>query len=827
MPSASVPPAGSTPSPPRPVPRRARDLRWARWLLPLFAAAALGVALGVGVAAAIHMPRVEMLAEYRPDLITQLRDGDGQVFATYARERRVMLREGDLPAVLQNAVVAAEDAEFFRHGGIDAPGVVRSVLVNFRRGRREQGASTVTMQLARMLFLTREKTWKRKIEEAFLAVELEKTLSKQQILTLYCNLAFLGHGNYGMEAASRYFFGHGVRELDLPEAATLAGILQRPSDYSPYRRPDRVIARRDYVLRRMREEGYIDQSAYEAARAAPLEVVERHRADAEPALYFAEEIRQQLERRFGAERLYGDGLQVATTLDARIQRAAERALRDGLLRLDHRKGWRGPLARGASLELEGESLEREVGRNPVPDSWTPGLVLATSGDTARVRLADGEVEIGPDSIAWTGRRRPGEILRAGDLAWFRPDEAERDGAIRWILEQEPELEGAAIVLESASGAVRALVGGWDFHRNKFDRATQAKRQVGSAFKVFVFGAALEQGFTPADTLFDGPAVFLGAEGLPTYAPRNYYRKFHGILTLRRALERSVNVTAVKLMDLVGAGNVVDFARRCGVESELLPYPSLALGAADLLPLELAAGYAAIANQGVYVRPYFVEEVRGRDGTLLEAHQVEARKAMSPAVAYVLTSMLEGVVDRGTAASIAALPLTLAGKTGTTNEYTDAWFVGFSPRYTILAWVGYDLKRTIGRGMTGAEAALPIFAGIVESGLAEGWLSGTEPFSVPAGVETRPIEYWSGLAAAPGAQSVLREAFLSGSGPDRQWEPRWERILALPWPQQLAFYTPKPGEKMPDEEAAWAILNREQEEQAAALEPPAAPREAPE
>lgn len=782
-------------------------------MLPVVAAAALGAALGIGVAAAIHMPRVEALSEYRPDLITQLRDHDGQTFATYARERRVLLQEGELPALLQHAVISAEDSDFFRHGGVDAIGVVRSMLVNLRRGRRDQGASTITMQLARQLFLTRKKTWKRKVEEAFLAVELEKTLSKQQILTLYCNISFLGHGNYGMEAAARYFFGHGVRDLTLPEAATLAGILQRPSDFSPYRNPDRVVTRRDYVLRRMREEGYIDEPTYREARATPLQVVERHRAEAEPALYFAEEVRQEMERRFGADRLYGGGLQVATTLDSEIQRDAEVALRQGLLQLDHRKGWRGPIARGASLELSGEALERQVGRNPVPESWTPGLVLEAQGATARVRLADREVELDERTVAWTGRRRPADLLRVGDIAWFRPDETKPEGTA-WILEQEPVLEGAAIVLESASGAVRALVGGWDFHRNKFDRATQAKRQVGSAFKVFVYGAALEHGFTAADTLFDGPAVFLGAEGLPTYAPRNYYRKFYGIITLRRALERSANVTAVKLLDLVGAGAVVDFAKRCGVESELFPYPSLALGAADLLPLELAAAYAAVANQGVFVRPYLVEEVRGRDGALLESHQLEARKAMEPAVAYVLTSMLEGVVDRGTAASIADLPLALAGKTGTTNDYTDAWFVGFTPRYTILTWVGYDQKRTIGRAMTGAEAALPIFRSIVDAGLDQGWLSSGDSFAVPAGVEIRPVEYSSGLAAAPGAQKVLQEAFLTGTGPDRMWEPRWERILALPWPQQRVFYTPKPGEKMPDDEAAWALLNREEEEAAA-------------
>ncbi len=425
MPSASVPPRGPSPAPPAPRSRSRQAQRWARWLLPLAAAAALGAALGVGVAAAIHMPRVESLSEYRPGLITQLRDRDGQVFATYARERRVLLQEGELPTLLQRAVIAAEDADFFRHGGIDALGVLRSMLVNLRRGRHAQGASTITMQLARQLFLTRQKTWKRKIEEAFLAVELEKTLSKQQILTLYCNIFFLGHGNYGMEAASRYYFGHGVRELSLPEAATLAGIVQRPSEFSPYRSPDKVVARRDYVLRRMREEGYIDDDAYRTARAAPLEVVERHRAETEPALYFAEEVRQQLEN--------VDSAPTASTATvcrwparstAVVQKAAEAACATGCCDSITARAGAARSRAARALDLEGDTLERQVGRNPVPESWSPGLVLEAKGTARACASPIGRSRSARAPIAWTGRRRPAELLRAGDIAWFRPGRLE-------------------------------------------------------------------------------------------------------------------------------------------------------------------------------------------------------------------------------------------------------------------------------------------------------------------------------------------------------------------------------------------------------------------
>jgi penicillin-binding protein 1A len=326
--------------------------------------------------------------------------------------------------------------------------------------------------------------------------------------------------------------------------------------------------------------------------------------------------------------------------------------------------------------------------------------------------------------------------------------------------------------------------------------TQAHRQVGSAFKPFVYGAALEMGFTPADTLFDAPTAFLGADNQLSYVPRNYYRKYYGILTLRRALELSINVASVKLLDMVGIDRVVDFAHRCGIESELPPYPSLALGTADLTPLETAAAYAAIANHGTYVAPYLIERVTTADGQRLEQHQPSTRTAMDPRVAFVLTYMLEGVVDRGTAAKAAGLDLDLAGKTGTTDDYSDAWFVGFTPRYTLLSWVGYDVKRSIGRNMTGAEAALPIWKSLVEAGLADGWLSPGERFTPPPGVVVEPVDYLTGLLPGPGAERTIEEAFVAGTEPVQSYEPIWATIVSLPWYQQRPFYIPKEGEKMP-------------------------------
>ncbi len=753
------------------------------------------------------MPQVESLADFSPGVITRLFDRNGEVFATYAKEKRVLIEEGEIPPLLQNAILAAEDSNFFQHGGIDAEGVLRAMTQNLRQGRLAMGGSTITMQLARQLYLTPKKTWQRKAEEALLAVELEKNFSKQQILTLYCNLIFMGHGNYGMESASRAYFGKTVKDVDLAEAAVLAGIPQRPSAYSPYRSPDLVITRRDYVLRRMREEGYITEEQYRETIDLPLLVVPNRKKDLR-APYFAEEVRRYLESTYGAEGLLEQGLQVDTTLDPPVQRAAETALEQGLIRLDHRSGWRGSLRKVETDDLAGYELPSWRNVELTAGSWYEALVMAVSARGADLRIGEVTLLLESDGMKWTRHQNPRQILEPGDIVWVSLHAAtEEEGAPLDIvhLEQEPELEGAAIVLESATGAIRAMVGGWDFDRSSFNRATQAKRQVGSAFKVFVFGSALETGFTPADTIFDAPTVFPGANNVPSYSPRNFYRQYYGITTLRRALEKSMNVCSAKLMDIVGVERTIDFAQRCGIRSNLPPYPSLALGAAELIPLELASAYSAIANQGVYLEPYLIETVRTPDGQNLETHQPRAHKAMEPEIAFVLGHILEGVVDRGTAVRVSGLDLALAGKTGTTDDYIDAWFVGYTPTHTILTWVGHDVNRSIGRNMTGAAAALPIWQSIVETGLEEGWLAAGSSFVRPPSVVEMQVEYLTGMLPGPGAQKVISEAFVSGTEPARQFDPENARILQLPWYQQRPFYLPKVGERMPDDVEDWTLV----------------------
>ena len=791
--------------------------------------AILAAATGIGVAASIDRPQVETLDDFVPSLITRIYDRralelieaheargskpdkeilSSHVYKTYSRENRVLLEEGQLPKLLQDAILATEDVNFFTHGGIPPlKSIARALITNIREGRSAEGASTITMQLARDVFkLDRAKKFKRKFEETLLAVELEKKFSKQQILTMYANLINLGHGNYGMEAAARNYFNKTVADLTLAEAATLAGIPQRPSDYSVYRRPERVVWRRNVVLGRMAEVGFITIEERDRARAEPLLVVERRRKS-ELGPYFSEEVRRYLISTLGEVELYDRGLQVYTTMDPVIQHAAEQAVREKLAALDHEKGWRGAKEHLDTEDLETVTLPSWSGSGPVPGEWIEGLVLASGRKRAEVKIGDETHELTPAGIQWTGRTRPDRLLGRGDVAWFRFEVAQDDDAEPILmLEQEPEMEAAVVVLESSTGALRAMVGGWDYDRNEFNRATQARRQVGSAFKPFVFAAALENGFTAADVLFDGPVVFPGGPHQPDYSPRNFYRRYEGILTLRRALEASINVTSVKLLDLVGVEHVIDLARRCGIESELPPYPSLALGTAELTPVELAAAYAAFVNQGVYVAPFTIERIASRNGRVMQEYQPRAHKAMEPELAYIMTHMLRGVAQRGTGATrLAKIEMTTAGKTGTTDSFTDAWFAGFTPRYTILSWVGYDKKRFLGRGMTGAHAALPIWEAVIRRGLEDGWLSSEEAFAMPPGIVEVEIEPGTGLLADADTARKIVEAFVEGTEPEKVFDQHSERVMQLPWYLQEPFYLPKEGERMPGQISDWTSV----------------------
>ncbi len=780
-----------------------------RLVWALVIAAVLGALTGWIVAQSLHIPQVDQITAFQPASATRVLAADGSTLATFAIERRIVLKPEEIPNNLKLAIVATEDADFYHHGGVDPAAILRAVLYSIKEGRlgAHGGASTLTQQLARNFFRMHERTLRRKLKEMFLAIDIEKRLSKDQILTLYANLIYLGHGAYGVEAASRLYFGKPAKELTLAEAALIAGMIQNPERrWSPLRNPTGALHRRNYVLDRMRQLGFITPEQCEAAKKAPLGA-SLHRPHYSTGSFFVETIRQRIEKSYGTDTLYSGGLTVHTTLDPELQRAAERAVHEGLVGLDMSLGYRRP----DNIVTEGLAEKPADWNAPSwrdlvfePGAMVHAVVLEVSRRKARLRIADRHAVLGLAGAKWTGTRSLRRILKPGDLVLVRlPDSLPKDEAadLKVTLLQEPAIEGALIAMDNSTGAVRALVGGFDYSRSEFNRAIQAKRQCGSAFKPFVYMTAFQQGFTPADTLLDAPFLLPDAEGNLTYCPKNYYPKYFGITTLRRALEHSYNATAVKLQQLVGGDAVVATARRFGISTPLHPYATLALGALEVRLVDLVQAYAGIANLGEAPEPRFVTEVDDRDGRTLERSYPTLHRAMPPAVSYLMVHVLEGVIKEGTGVRAARLPAHLAGKTGTTDDYTDAWFLGFSPRLTVGVWVGRDLKKSIGKRMTGARAALPIWIRFMNDYLATlDESTRREAFPVPAGVVFTPVDYFTGLRAIPSCPKVILEAFLDGTEPSQSCSDEWHRIIKLPWPFQLPYYTPRPGEPMPTPEA---------------------------
>ncbi len=753
---------------------------------------ALGIPGGFVLAHAVRMPMVTSLEDYSPAIITRIYDRNNVPFAEYAIQKRIVIPKRDMSPLLVNAIVATEDADFYHHGGINPKAILRALLKDAIARKKVQGASTLTQQLAKQVFLTPEKSWHRKINEALLAIDIEKNFTKDQIFDLYANQMYLGHGAYGVEAASRMYFGKHAKDLTLPEAATIAGLIRAPMYYSPISHPDHAISRRNFVLHRMLEERYITRQQYQQAANAPI-VLGTYREEApRVGAYFSEEIRQGIERdpEFGVENLYQKGLKVYSTLDLRLQEAAELAVQRGLRAFDHRRGFRRP-----SRNLVGEGINPDSYKDPswsnepyVPDKLYPAVVLGVDRG-ATVRLNKDQIDLPPASFVWTGKKSMDGILKRGDIVYVRLNEDPKTKQRSWVLDQMPQVQGAAVVLDVKTGEVRALVGGYDFAISKFNRAIQSRRQTGSSFKPFVYGAAFEKGLTPADTLFDAPIAI--PVGNQIYAPKNYYGKYAGIVTIQRALELSINVPAVKTLMMIGPDAVVDFARRCGITSDLPRYPSLALGAAGIAPIEMTAGYNVFANNGVYVKPRFVRRITDQTDKVLKEPLAELSEATQPQVAYELQHVMRGTIDRGTAYAAHVLPPPLAGKTGTTNSYTDAWFIGFSPEYTVGVWVGYDdPSRSLGGGATGAEVALPIWIDIFKK-IDELKLRVARPdFDQPPGVVIVPMDLKTGRRGVGPCERVIQEAFIAGQEPDKDCNGTTVAVSKLPYYLQRPFYQPK-------------------------------------
>jgi penicillin-binding protein 1A len=768
-------------------------------VLPLLVAGLLGTIAGSAATGLVRVPRVSELETYRPDIITEIRANDGSTIARYAIERRILISRAEIPTLVRNAIVATEDKNFYRHGGVDLGRTVAAVASDLRHQRYAQGGSTLTQQLARAIFLSPRKTISRKINEALVAFEIERRYSKDQILTMYANEIYLGHGNYGFEAASRYYFGKSLKNVTLAEAALLAGIVQRPEDQSPFRNLALARARRSTALRRMRAEEYITEAQRAAADAEPTPSAPSLK-ETVVAPYFCEEIRQYLEKTYGEKDLYRRGLRVDSTLDPQLQAFSEEALGWGLRRLARRHGFHRP----RNLRAEGYTdLAAYVdptweNLRPAEGDTARGVVMDVSAAGAEVRIANGTLPLRASGFSWTGATRADRVLKVGDLVTVTLQKGKDGGAL--LLEEEPREQGAVMILENSSGAIRAMVGGYDWTQSKFNRSVQALRQAGSTFKPFVYLAALEAGYTPSDTIFDGPISIVIDPRQPPYRPGNYDRKFRGIVTLRVALEHSINVPTVRLAQLVGLSHVIDAAQRLGIREKLLAYPSLALGAFEVTLEELTAAYSVFANQGLAFTPYSFERITDANGDLLEKTHPDAREVASPQACFQLLQMLKGVTQRGTGAAAAKLQLNIAGKTGTTSDFTDAWFVGMTPRYTVGVWIGNDMKTvSIGPGMEGAKVALPVWMRILEKMKEKGRIDPKADFDAPPNVVFTAVDYETGLKATPSSPKPILEAFVSGSQPTEEWNTRWEEITRLPWSLQKSFYLPKKGETSEDAE----------------------------
>jgi penicillin-binding protein 1A len=624
------------------------------------------------------------------------------------------------PRVLSNAVTSLEDQHYEEHWGIDFPRMFTAALRHLTKGRKAGGASTITMQLAGNLFLDRSDiSFRRKAQETLLALQIERRYTKPQIFTMYGNQVYLAHGNYGFAAAAEFYFGKPVGDLKLQEAALIAGMVNGPK-FSPLSNPTGALARRNLVLTRMEEAGKITPAEAEAAKKTPLGLhVSYPRNDLAP--YFFEDVRKYLESTYGTEAVHERGLRVYTTLNIAMQRAANQSIRDGLHAYDRRHSWRGDLPNILRDNLgKLDTYEDDDWRHPIEKgSYVTGLVLTTDDKNATIKIGPYRAVLSPQDFAWTGRKKPSELLKVGDLAQFSIQE-KGESTVRVQLEQQPAPQGAMIAIDNPTGEIKAMVGGYSFEDSKFNRATQAFRQVGSSFKVYVYADALEKGATPFDTILDAP--FTVISGGQPYSPKNYDEKFEGTITLRRALAGSRNVPAVKLAEKVGINSVVDVTRRFGITTALPPYLPLALGAADMKLLEHVSAFTVFPNDGIRIDPHMIRRVTSYDGALLEEAHPEVHDVVSPEVARTMTAMLEEVIQFGT--GIAAKPLgrPAAGKTGTTQDYTDAWFVGFTPQVTSGVWVGFDDKQiSLGKKETGARAALPIWLEFMQkamSGLPE-------------------------------------------------------------------------------------------------------------
>ncbi|MFN7914693.1 MAG: PBP1A family penicillin-binding protein [Vicinamibacterales bacterium] len=747
-------------------------------IIALFAVAAvLGTLSGVLFAFAGDLPEISALDNYNPSTITRVYAANGEVIGEFAVQRRLVVGYDDISPRLREAIISAEDADFNSHFGLSISRILITVMrdVFQRRLGNPAGASTLTQQLARNLFpIGFEKSIERKVKEALLAIQIEKRYTKREILTLYCNQIHFGHGTNGVEAASRLYFNTRAKDLTLEEAALIAGIIQSPARQSPYVDMNAAMRRRNYVLGRMADEGYITRAEYEKARAMPIVLKGQPQPDRSIAPFYLEEVRKHLEREYGAKALYESGLSVTTTLDPALQKLANAAVERGLRSYDKRHAWRKPVRNVVGEKKTVDTWRDERWKSAIhAGDIVPAVVEAVGKPTAaaaRLIVGPYRADLTRDAFTWTRKASASDLVSVGDIVdvQIKSVDDEAKTAVIGSLEQTPVAEAAMVVLDNHTGQVRAMVGGWDFQRSKFNRAVQAYRQLGSTFKPIVYTAAIDRGFTPASIIVDSPVAYPSGSG-GTWAPQNYDHTFMGPITLRYALEESRNIPAIKMMEEIGPKNVLDYAKRFGFEEEFPPYLPIALGAGDATLMEITSAYTTFPNQGMRMKPWSILNVKDREGNLLEQNRPEPSDVIGADSAFVMTNILRGVLSpRGTGARAAAMAAKwpLAGKTGTVDNNTDAWFIGFDPDITVGVWIGMDDKRkSLGGDEQGAKAALPMWMDFMQGYIDSRPGKDTPPdFQAPANIVFLAVDKSTGAATGTDAPGAITDAFIAGTEP---------------------------------------------------------------
>ncbi len=738
-------------------------LAWIAGILIFFSVGAGVTFLAVYMHFSADLPSVESLKNYQPPTVTTVYADNGEKIAEFCKQRRIVVPYERIPEQLIQAFVAAEDSRFFTHPGVDIKGIVRAFFKNMEAGTIVQGGSTITQQVTKSFLLTPERSYERKFKEAILAYRIDQEFSKAEILHLYLNQIYLGHGAYGVQAAAENYFDKSVEALNLSECAMLAGLPQAPSRYSPLKNPDKARARQEYVLNRMEADGYITPEQKEKAINAELAIKPRKTLFKAP--YYTEHVRRYVLDKYGEDMLYNQGLKIYTAVNLKMQDAARTAVRKGLRALDKRHGYRGPVKSLEKADISAfvlELVERREARPLEPGRIVEGVIREKGKGRLTVDLGGQTGVVNGKGMRWIGaswRKK----LQPGDIIEVRLEKKTDDGW-RLSLEQSPEAQSALLCAETGTGRVKAMIGGSDYGKSQFNRAIQAQRQPGSSFKPIIYAAALDKGYTPATQLIDNAIVYDDGSR-KQWRPRNYDRRFTGPILLRKALAKSRNLATIRILDDIGVEYAISYAHKLGIRSRLYPDLSTALGASGVSLLEMVTAYSVFANLGERIAPVFVTRIEDRNGEVLEAAQKQGKQVIEKSTAYLMTSLLKSVIQEGTGRRARALKRPAAGKTGTTNDTIDAWFMGFTPRYVAGAWVGHDEKRSLGRGETGSRAALPVWLDFMQR-LYRDVLEDNKPrkFEVPKGVVFAKIDAETGLLPVPQSDKTLFECFKEGTAP---------------------------------------------------------------